>query len=84
MNSALYVGEVMHHRLRPKPHRFVYRTFSLLVDLDELPGLDRRVGVEVGRIAVEPAEVALVDRLGVVADRPVEAAGVPLRGQGRR
>ena len=43
MNSALYVGEVMHHRLRPKPHRFVYRTFSLLVDLDELPGLDRRL-----------------------------------------
>ena len=38
--SALYVGEVMHHRLRPKRHRFVYRTFSLLLDLDELPKLD--------------------------------------------
>lgn len=43
MNSALYVGEVMHHRLRPRAHRFVYRTFSLLVDLDELPDLDRRL-----------------------------------------
>jgi DUF1365 family protein len=42
MESALYVGEVMHHRLRPKRHRFVYRTFSLLLDLDELPELDRR------------------------------------------
>lgn len=42
MRSALYIGEVMHHRFRPKPHRFVYRTFSLLIDLDELPGLDRR------------------------------------------
>ena len=43
MRSALYVGEVMHHRLRPARHRFVYRTFSLLVDLDELPELDRRL-----------------------------------------
>jgi len=43
MRSALYVGEVMHHRLRPKPHRFVYRTFSMLLDLDELPKLDRRL-----------------------------------------
>ena len=42
MRSALYIGEVMHHRLRPKRHRFVYRTFSLLIDLDELPELDRR------------------------------------------
>jgi DUF1365 family protein len=42
MRSALYVGEVMHHRLRPRRHRFVYRTFSLLIDLDELPELDRR------------------------------------------
>ena len=43
MRSALYVGEVMHHRLRPRRHRFVYRTFSLLIDLDELPELDRRL-----------------------------------------
>lgn len=42
MRSALYIGEVMHHRLRPRPHRFVYRTFSLLIDLDELTELDRR------------------------------------------
>ncbi len=42
MRSGLYIGEVMHHRLRPKRHRFVYRTFSLLIDLDELPDLDRR------------------------------------------
>ncbi len=42
MRSALYLGEVMHHRLRPRRHRFVYRTFSLLIDLDELPDLDRQ------------------------------------------
>lgn len=39
--SALYLGRVMHHRLRPQRHRFVYRTFSLLVDLDRLDELDR-------------------------------------------
>jgi DUF1365 family protein len=43
MRSALYIGEVMHHRLRPRRHRFVYRTFSLLLDLDELPALARRL-----------------------------------------
>jgi DUF1365 family protein len=41
--SCLYDGEVMHSRLRPIQHRFVYRIFSMLLDLDELPGLDRRL-----------------------------------------
>uniref|UniRef100_B0T1C9 DUF1365 domain-containing protein n=1 Tax=Caulobacter sp. (strain K31) TaxID=366602 RepID=B0T1C9_CAUSK len=41
--SALYRGEVMHHRLRPKAHRFSYRVFWLLLDLDEVEGLDRRL-----------------------------------------
>jgi hypothetical protein len=39
--SALYVGSVMHHRVRPKTHRLRYRLFSLLLDLDELPRLAR-------------------------------------------
>lgn len=39
--SAIYEGWVMHRRLRPKVHRFKYRVFSLLLDLDELPALDR-------------------------------------------
>jgi DUF1365 family protein len=41
--SALYRGEVMHQRLRPKAHRFKYRVFWLLLDLEELDGLDRRL-----------------------------------------
>jgi DUF1365 family protein len=41
--SCLYRGEVMHRRLRPFDHRFVYRVSSLLVDLDALPALDRRL-----------------------------------------
>ena len=39
--GALYIGEVMHQRLRPFGHRLAYRVFSLLVDLDRLDELDR-------------------------------------------
>jgi DUF1365 family protein len=43
--SGLYRGEVMHRRLEPVRHRFVYRVFSLLLDLDRLGELDRRLRV---------------------------------------
>ncbi|MBN9218622.1 MAG: DUF1365 domain-containing protein [Mesorhizobium sp.] len=39
--AALYPGEVMHARLKPFGHRFVYSVFSLLVDIDRLAELDR-------------------------------------------
>ncbi|WP_040706621.1 DUF1365 domain-containing protein [Oceanibaculum indicum] len=38
--SCLYRGRVTHSRLSPFRHKFHYRVFSLLVDLDELPALD--------------------------------------------
>ncbi len=41
LNSALYVGTVTHHRLRPREHRLAYRIYSLLLDLDEMQRLDR-------------------------------------------
>ena len=41
--SAVYVGRVMHKRLLPFGHRFVYRVFSLWLDLDEIPVLGRRL-----------------------------------------
>ena len=41
--SALYVGSVMHHRVRPRAHRFRYRAFWLLLDLDELDALSERL-----------------------------------------
>lgn len=41
--SCLYEGEVMHCRLRPARHRFVYRVFSLLLDIDEIPRLAGRL-----------------------------------------
>ena len=43
MTSALYRGEVMHRRLRPRAHRLRYRLFSLYLDLDELDGLSARL-----------------------------------------
>jgi uncharacterized protein len=40
--AALYVGCVMHARLKPIGHRFNYRVMSLLIDLDRLADADRQ------------------------------------------
>lgn len=40
--AALYVGEVMHARLKPIGHRFTYRVMSLLIDLGRLDEADRQ------------------------------------------
>lgn len=40
--AALYVGDVMHARLKPMSHRFSYRVMSLLIDLDRLAEADRQ------------------------------------------
>lgn len=34
--AALYIGKVQHVRLRPRQHRFTYRIFMMLLDLDRL------------------------------------------------
>ena len=41
--SCLYWGKVMHRRIRPTHHRFSYRVFWGLFNLDELADLDRDV-----------------------------------------
>jgi DUF1365 family protein len=41
--SGLYVGQVTHRRLRPRKHSLRYRTYAVLIDLDELPALDGRL-----------------------------------------
>lgn len=43
--SALYTGAVVHARLRPLRHRLRYRMLNMLLDLDELPALDRRLAL---------------------------------------
>jgi uncharacterized protein len=39
--ACLYAGDVMHQRMKPVGHRFRYRVYSLLVDLDRLDEADR-------------------------------------------
>ena len=39
--AALYLGDVMHARLKPVGHRFSYRVMSLLIDLDRLDDANR-------------------------------------------
>ena len=43
MKSAIYAGKVFHARVRPRRHKLAYRVFSLLLDLDEVEGLGRRL-----------------------------------------
>jgi DUF1365 family protein len=40
--ASLYVGDVMHARLKPIGHRFSYRVMSLLIDLDRLAAADQQ------------------------------------------
>jgi len=80
IESALYVGRVMHQRLRPIRHRLDYRLFSMLVDLDELADLDRRLRVfSVDRFNLFSLHVSdYGDGLGLRAhvDRQLVAAGL--------
>ena len=39
MQSAIYKGEVSHHRKQPKEHRFSYNIFMMYLDLEELPSI---------------------------------------------
>ena len=43
LESAIYRGLVVHERHRPRQHRLRYRVFSMLLDLDELPEMNRRL-----------------------------------------
>lgn len=80
--GTLYVGEVMHARLKPFGHRFAYEVFSLLVDIDRLADLARqsrllgvnRPGVLSFREAdhTEPGDPTL----RVFVDRLLASAGV--------
>ncbi len=41
--SALYSGQVMHQRLRPRRHRLYYRLYMLLLDLDDIDACAARL-----------------------------------------
>jgi DUF1365 family protein len=83
--GSLYVGEVMHHRLKPFGHRFTYKVFSLLVDVDRLEELGRLSSL----LSVNRANVASLherDHVEVAgetirsfADRLLDRAGLGRR-----
>ena len=43
--SCLYECSIMHRRLQPRQHEFVYRIFLFYLDLDEIPSLTRDVPI---------------------------------------
>jgi uncharacterized protein len=61
--SALYVGTVRHRRHRPVGNEFRYPTYHVLLDLDELEELDRRV-VGFGHNRAAVTSLHDVDHLG--------------------
>lgn len=81
--AVFYRGKVMHARMKPKPHRFSYAVFALLIDLDRLNEASRLSRFfSVGRfnlIAFDLKPHGLVrgsaDPRGDVA-RALEAAGL--------
>ncbi len=42
-SSCIYSGFITHRRFKPKRHFFSYKTFSLLIDLNEIKNLDREI-----------------------------------------
>ncbi len=45
MNSCIYNGIVTHTRFKPIRHNLRYKTFSLLLDLDEVEKLDKKLSI---------------------------------------
>ena len=42
-NSCIYSGLVTHERYKPKKHFFSYQTFSLLIDLNEIGEIEKKI-----------------------------------------
>ena len=59
LRSALFTGRVIHQRLAPRPHRLSYRVLYLLVDIDELDGIGRRLRLFAHN---RPAAMSIHDR----------------------
>ncbi len=84
--SALYVGEVVHQRTGAFTHRLRYRLWMVLVDLDELDGLQDRLRLlrrgRFGLISLRTADHG--DRSGRPLRAQVEAhlagAGIDIAG----
>ena len=42
-NSCIYSGFITHRRFKPKRHFFSYKTFSFLIDLNEIETLGKKI-----------------------------------------
>lgn len=69
MNSGIYTGVLMHHRMRPD-HVFRYPVCFYVIDLDELPELDRRLAL-FGYNRTNVFSLRDADHIGD-ADRPIK------------
>ena len=84
--ASLYVGDVMHARMKPVAHRFVYRVFSMLFDADRLDEAGRLSPLfSIGRfnlVSFHPADHGPRDgsSLGDYARRVLASAGVETDG----
>ena len=81
LHSGLYLGTVRHRRFAPRKNAFRYGVYQLLLDLSELPALDRAIGFfgynRAGLVSFHDR-----DHLGST-DEPVRAKLARwLRGQG--
>lgn len=88
--SALYVGHVMHHRLRPKEHRLKHGVYWVMLDLDEAGSLCQRLrlfSVNAGNLVSfrdsdhgdgsgRPLKTQII---GLLADAGVMTEGVKVR-----
>lgn len=85
LRSALYIGSVMHRRMRPKPHRLHYRVFWILFDLGELDFLPRRLRLfahnRFGALSLHDADHgdASSTPLREQVDRHLQAAGIDIQ-----
>lgn len=86
-DGALYIGNVVHKRLRPRPHALSYRVFSLLVDVDRIDALAHRLKLlsynAFNMCALYDSDFGPGDGapIGVQARRSFSAAGLPTAGR---
>jgi DUF1365 family protein len=81
IGSSLCVGSLIHRRIEAPEHRFAYRLYMLLLDLDEVPDLDRRLRL-FGHNRPRPLGFRDGDHLGEGAGPLRDKVEGFLRGQG--
>ncbi len=82
LRSGLYLGTVRHRRSAPRENAFRYGVYQLLLDLDELPDIDRAIGF-FGYNRARPVSFHDRDHMGDTGEPVRDKLARWLRGQGR-